>query len=117
MFEITKEGTEVTLLSFNGAAGGGTPFGGVILDEKGNLYGTTQLGGETGDGVGHYGTVFELTTAGKEIILHSFGGGTDGGVPAAGLLRDRAGNLYGTASLGGSSNCNEGCGVVFELTP
>jgi uncharacterized repeat protein (TIGR03803 family) len=53
-------------------------------------------------------------------ILHSFTGLTDGGVPYDGLIRDSAGNLYGTTYQGGDFTCNSvigyGCGVVFELS-
>jgi len=113
VFEITRRGHEVTLHAFHGGAGGSAPFGGVVRDDNGNLYGTTQSGGMKGDGDGGWGTVFELTKAGKEIVLHGFTGGPDGGIPMAGLLRDRLGNLYGTASTGGVLRY----GVVFELTP
>ena len=50
-------------------------------------------------------------------MLYSFRGATDGAGPSGGLLRDKAGNLYGTTSGGGSSSCYEGCGTVFELSP
>jgi uncharacterized repeat protein (TIGR03803 family) len=84
------------------------------MDEKYNLYGTTSLGGR-----GQYGTVFKLSKAGKESVLHSFSYGVAGGAdPNAGLAMDRAGNLYGTTLTGGDFNCNgAGCGVVYKLTP
>jgi hypothetical protein len=64
--------------------------------------------------------VFKLDPTGHEAVLHSFTGGADGAFPTAGLVRDTAGNLYGTTSLGGNlTNCNNqgfpGCGVVFKL--
>jgi uncharacterized repeat protein (TIGR03803 family) len=103
--------TEKTLYSFNGQDGN-EPEGGVILDAKGNLYGTTTLGGTYGDG-----TVFELTPSnGKwtEKVLHSFNpNGKDALFPEAGLISDSSGNLYGT-TYGGGAN---GAGTVFELTP
>lgn len=80
----------------------------------GNLYGTTYFGGAYDDGV-----VFRLDTAGHETILHTFTGGADGADPAAGLIMDKAGNLYGTAELGADTKCasdRQGCGVVFKLT-
>ena len=88
----------------------------MIFDAAGNLYGTTYGGGlnaNNGDG-----TVFELSPmAGggwTEKILHNFNQGSDDGAePAAGLIFDSAGNLYGTTRLGGSS----AYGTVFELTP
>ena len=75
---------------------------------------TVQLlrGGTSGNG-----TVYELshTSSGWiESTLYSFGGGTDGGLPASGVVIDSAGNLYGTATNGGDPSCQ--CGVVFQLT-
>ncbi len=87
----------------------------LIMDAAGNLYGTTNYGGAYGEG---NGTAFELTPeAGggwAEKILHSFGGySKDGYNPAASLILDSAGNLYGTAESGGV----DGSGTVFEITP
>jgi uncharacterized repeat protein (TIGR03803 family) len=115
VFELTPAGggtwTEKVLYSFSGADGNG-PFGGVIFDAAGNLYGTT-----IGGGTYLAGTAFELTPAGggtwTEKGLWSFGNGTDGTSPAAGLIFDAAGNLYGTTQTGGTN----GGGMVFELTP
>ena len=122
--------TETVLHRFAGTDGT-NPVAGLIFDAAGNLYGTT-LGG----GVSDYGTVFELSppaagrTAWTETVLHSFAG-TDGANPAAGLIFDAAGNLYGTAAWGGNPACPlpppplasgglepfRGCGTMFELTP
>jgi uncharacterized repeat protein (TIGR03803 family) len=84
---------------------GAVPVAGLVVDAKGNLYGTTNKGGTS-----NFGTVFEVSTAGKETVLYSFIHGTDGATPFAGLVRDDKGNLYGTA-LGGTS----GSGVVFKV--
>ena len=127
VFELTPgtDGTwtEKVLHSFNLLSEAGseaTPYGGVILDASGNLYGTTSNGG---DGVG---AVFELTptTGGDwtESVLYSFKqNGADGNTPYAGLTFDATGNLYGTTLLGGAYyDCyggEYGCGTVFELTP
>ncbi|MGB6690338.1 MAG: choice-of-anchor tandem repeat GloVer-containing protein [Terracidiphilus sp.] len=124
VFELTPavEGTwtEKILYSFGtSTTDGQNPYSGVVFDGKGNLYGATEIGGEyapggTADG----GTAFKLTpvTTGPwtETVLHSFGGtATDGDlVRSATLLRDAAGNLYGTTSSGGS-----GDGTVFEVEP
>ena len=91
------------------------PDGGLTLDQKGSVYGTTSQGGSKGNG-----TVFQLTRGAdgrwKETILYNFpdafnnGGGAD-----AGVIFDRAGNLYGTTPGGGDPNCQ--CGVVFKMTP
>jgi uncharacterized repeat protein (TIGR03803 family) len=80
----------------------------VIRDERGNLYGTTQNGGVYGQGV-----VFELDSAGNQLVLYSFQGAPDGSQPWAGVTRDRAGNLYGTTANGGAANA----GIVFQLNP
>ncbi len=95
----------------------------VIIDSAGNLYGTTQLGGTSQNcqALG-CGTVYELSPNGAggwtATTLHSFNGGNDGQWPAAGLVRDSAGNLYGTTQNGGGgAGCTYGCGVVFRLSP
>jgi len=94
--------------------GAGPGVGALVIDSAGNLYGSTDGGGSTG-----YGTVFKLTpgTDGhwKETILHNFAGDANGGFAAAGVVRDQAGNLYGTTIAGGSAQC--GCGVVYKLAP
>jgi uncharacterized repeat protein (TIGR03803 family) len=106
--------SEEILHSFNfNGADGVQPYGGLVFDPAGNLYGTTANGG-----VYNEGTVFELSTAAggrwSEKILHDFSdAGTDGAQPLAGLILDAAGNLYGTTSFGGAS----GEGTVFELLP
>lgn len=87
---------------------GGTPNTPVILDGKGNLYGTALQGGANNDGV-----VFRITPKGEETTLYSFAGGADGDKPEAGLVMDRSGNLYGTTNLGGPSDQ----GTVFRLAP
>ena len=94
-------------------ADGALPYAGLVLDKKGNLYGTTNEGGTYGGG-----TLFKVTTAGKESVLYSFcaQGGfacTDGEAPFAGLVFDTKGNLYGTTSGGGAY----GGGAVFKVTP
>jgi uncharacterized repeat protein (TIGR03803 family) len=98
------------LHSFTGGADGGKPFAGLIRDAAGNLYGTTTAGGASGNGV-----VFKLSPVGTETVLYNFTGGADGAYPTAGLVRDAAGNLYGTTVNGGANTCTNGCGVVFEL--
>ena len=117
---------EKVLYAFNGGKGGADSYSSLIFDSTGNLYGTTQRGGHLSDcdGVG-CGVVFKLTpdSSGKwkETVLYTFHGGKDGAFPSAGLTLDPAGNLYGTAQLGGSTSgslCQiSGCGVVFKLVP
>ncbi|MGA2369618.1 MAG: choice-of-anchor tandem repeat GloVer-containing protein [Candidatus Korobacteraceae bacterium] len=123
VFELTPTAgggwTEQVLHNFTGAYNDGAyPYGDLIFDTAGNHYGTTSEGGNAGAG-----TAFELTpTEGgswTQQVLHSFGIGTDGARPNAGLVFDAAGNLYGTTYFGGTNNsmcsCNS-CGTVFELT-
>lgn len=112
IFEIDVAGTETTLHSFAGGASDGcTPLQGLVIDESGNLYGTTFNCGAYGNG-----TVFELDSAGKMTILHSFTGGRDGSGPEGGhLVRDKSGNLYGVTFGGGSKACPNGCGVLYRL--
>jgi uncharacterized repeat protein (TIGR03803 family) len=105
--------TFTVLYKFTGPPDGASPYAGLVRDAAGNLYGTTQLGGAAGG----YGTVFKVDKTGKETVLHSFTGGKDGGYPFAGLVRDTAGNLYGTTTSGGDLNCGDhnGCGTVFKV--
>jgi len=107
VFKLSKTSKETVLYSFTGGSGGATPYAGLILDAKGNLYGTTYNGGASG-----VGTVFKLSKTGKETVLYSFTGGTDGASPYAGLILDAKGNLYGTTFYGGAY----GAGTVFKLS-
>lgn len=92
-FKIDAAGKESVLHSFSGTPDGGLPHAGLIGDATGNLYGTTQVGGAF-----DFGTVFTLDKTGKETVLYSFTGGSDGGYPFGGLIRDAEGNLYGTTN-------------------
>jgi uncharacterized repeat protein (TIGR03803 family) len=107
VFELS--GTDETVLfTFTGHNNGSEPVDTLVEDAAGNLYGTTRLGGKSGAG-----TVFKIDRTGKETVLYSFNGLSDGSQPMAGLVRDSKGNLYGTTQLGG----NEKQGIVFELSP
>jgi uncharacterized repeat protein (TIGR03803 family) len=117
VFKVDSEGNEIVLYSFCAEVNctdGNTPYPGVIRDAAGNLYGVTAAGGEFDRGV-----VFQLDATGKESVLYSFSGGSDGGFPDSVLVEDAGGNLYGTTKDGGNSGCTggAGCGVVFELSP
>ncbi len=110
-----KDGKEAVLYSFaGGSADGASPQAELTMDEAGNLYGTTSAGGKAGNG-----TVFELVAPKKkngkwkEVVLYSFGAGSDGAVPLSGVTFDAAGNLYGTTSVGGAN----GYGTIFQLKP
>jgi uncharacterized repeat protein (TIGR03803 family) len=118
VFSITRDGTEKMLHSFGNESDGLTPDA-ALTNLNGTLYGTTFQGGAyAGSGFG-VGTVFSITTGGTEKVLHSFGKGTDGAYPRAGLMNVN-GTLYGTTEEGGShSSCvgyHDGCGTVFSVT-
>jgi len=112
VFKITKKGVAKVLHSFRSVPDGAEPLAGLI-DVGGTLYGTTSAGGVTTSGTG--GTVFKITTAGVDTVLHSFKGGSHGALPGAGLI-DVAGPLYGTTANGGTGSCSGGCGTVFKIT-
>ena len=101
-----------TLYAFKDQPDGASPYGGVISDAAGNLYGTTYYAG-----VYDLGTVYKLThNNGKwtESVLYSFKGGLDGASPISSLVADASGNLYGTTSDGGAASCV--CGVIFKVS-
>jgi uncharacterized repeat protein (TIGR03803 family) len=97
--------TEVVLYAFSGAGDGANPGAGLVRDSSGNLWGTTEYGGSSGDGV-----VFKLAPSGQETTVYSFTGGS-GANPQAVLAIDSLGTLYGTTPYGGS-----GYGVVFKVS-
>ena len=120
VYELTRAGngawTEQLIYSFKGADGE-NPLGGLVLDSAGNLYGTTDYGGQQTCNMG-CGTIFKLsrTQGGQWVhtLLHAFNG-ADGWGPASDLIFDRSGNLFGTTISGGlTASC---CGTAFELTP
>src|ERR1700733_13909644 len=123
VFELVRKPgpwTESILYNFNGS-GGGYPLAGLIADSAGNLYGTT---GYKGSDPCACGTVYELSPPSapgdpwQETTLHSFTGGGDGAFPRAELWRDKSGDLFGTASLGGKGGgSGGGGGTVFKLDP
>jgi uncharacterized repeat protein (TIGR03803 family) len=107
VFEISSAGRYIPLYYFSGGADGARPYAGLIRDSEGNLYGTTELGGDA-----QFGTVFKLDPGGVETVLHSFTS-AEGNEPLSGLVRDGAGNIFGTTYFGGPSDQ----GGVFKLTP
>jgi uncharacterized repeat protein (TIGR03803 family) len=142
VYEIQRTSSgwkEVVLHRFdnNGTDGVGPGFGALFMDDSGNLYGTTVGGGShtcfageirafaipsgagyfPGNAIGNCGTIFKLTKLAdgswKENILYNFKGGAAGSGPGAGVVMDKAGNLYGTTIYGGSG----GSGVVYKLAP
>ena len=119
IYSITTTGTENVLYSFAGGSDGAVPHAGLIY-VKGTLYGTTTQGGGTGCGGNGCGTIYSVSTAGAETVLHRFGGSPDGANPYAGMI-DVNGTLYGVTAGGGGPGCEafdtSGCGTVFSLTP
>ena len=117
IFSVSTSGTEHVLHKFKGGSDGWGPLAGLIV-VKGTLYGTTASGGSSGCNSYGCGTVFKVSMTGAGYsVLYRFAGGADGARPFAGLVLVN-GVLYGTTALGGgSTNCNEGCGTVFELAP
>ena len=178
VFEVDAAGKETVLYNFTGAGAGSGPIAGLNRDSSGNLYGTTQYGGDFACDFDSYccGVVFMVTPSGKETVLHAFSGGSDGagpwggltlcgpalnakrrvicgvtpdggvyergvafglsearhetilysfqngpdgGYPFGPLIRDSAGNLYGTTDEGGDLSCSPGqgygCGTVFKV--
>ncbi|HTR24709.1 MAG TPA: choice-of-anchor tandem repeat GloVer-containing protein [Terriglobales bacterium] len=110
LYEVTAGGTYKILYNFMGGDDGLYPLAPPVLDKKGNLYGTTENGG-----AGGYGTVWQFNPkTGQKTILHDFVY-QDGQSPWGGaLVFDKAGNLYGTTSAGGTVN---GSGTIFKLAP
>lgn len=101
-----------TIYSFRGQPDGSFPYGALLFDRRGNIYGTTYYGGANG-----IGSVYQLSPRpigeADESVLYSFqDDGTDGNSPIGNLVADRVGNLYGTTSEGGL-----GSGVIFKLSP
>jgi uncharacterized repeat protein (TIGR03803 family) len=115
VFKLAPNGKYTVLHAFTGSPSDGDgPNAGVIMDSKGNLYGTTLYGAS-----GAVGTVFKLAPDGTETVLYSFcsqSNCTDGQLPHAGVIADKAGNLYGTTD-GGAIIKGYEYGTVFKLAP
>ena len=115
VFSLTASGEETPLYTFTGGTDGYDANGSLLIDGKGNLYGTTYAGGDSKCNGSSYvtgcGVVFEVTPGGREKVIHTFKG-PEGANPSYGLATDTKGNGYSTASFGGASNN----GVVFEIT-
>jgi uncharacterized repeat protein (TIGR03803 family) len=108
VFKLSSTNEETVLYSFKGGSDGLAPYDALVQDSAGNLYGTTRYGG----GTTNYGTIFRLSTKGVETVF-SFKTITAGVNTFAGLVRDSAGNLYGTTPYGGVNIS----GNVFKLSP
>ena len=121
VYSITTSGSEKLLHSF-GRRGDGYGANGDLMDVNGTLYGTTLQGGGSRRCTYGCGTVFAITTTGKEHVVYDFGGSNDGALLNAGLI-DVNGTLYGTTTRGGTSSaCYDGedavrgCGTIFGVS-
>lgn len=107
--------TYTVLHTFTGGGDGAEPIFGLVMDQGGNLYGTTEYGGTHGDG-----TVFKLSRLHSGWVLNAlydFMGFQDGSDPRAGVTLGPDGAPYGTTVFGGDGSCIGGCGVVYRLRP
>ena len=122
VFKLDASGIHSVLHEFTGPPDGAQPpYGALVLDAEGNLYGATYGGGDagcTGGGTFGCGTVYKIDPNGTETVLYAFLGSPDGGYPASNPIRNAAGNLYGTTDFGGMLNYyGIPYGTVYEVTP
>jgi uncharacterized repeat protein (TIGR03803 family) len=113
IFKVTLDGVFSVVYNFcslSNCADGSTPVGSLIINRAGNLYGTTNRGGEF-----NQGAVFELTPECAETVLYSFTGGADGGNPVGKLTQDAQGNMYGVTYAGGPTPSSS-YGTLFKIT-
>lgn len=119
VYKIYKSGKDTILHSFTGRGADFPPvYASLALDAKGNILGTTPIGGNQSCGSG-CGAIFMLDSLGKNTIVHEFTGGSQGANPESGVIIDSEGNIYGTAAIGGDLTCgleSAGCGIVYKLT-
>jgi uncharacterized repeat protein (TIGR03803 family) len=122
VFEVARgqggQWQETLLYGFHTGFDGSSPIAPLLMDQAGNLYGTTNEGGSGNGEAGGDGVVFALTPAPPGVMwaeapIYSFQGQPDGNGPTSGLVMDSQGNLYGVAPGGGTN----GTGVVFRVTP
>jgi uncharacterized repeat protein (TIGR03803 family) len=112
IFRLDRNGRGSQLYAFTDGPDGANPLAGLVRDQKGNLFGTTWNGGDAGCNFGlGCGVVFKLSRNGKETPLYQFTSLGEG-EPVAPLVRDAAGNFYGTAS---GNECGGSCGIVFKV--
>lgn len=115
VFTVSTGGTESVVYSFAGGDDGQGPEAALTADSADKLYGTTVYGGGSGCGGAGCGTVFSVTTAGKESVIYRFQGGTDG-ERAYASVTVLGRKLYGATLEGGSGCGSTGCGTIFELS-
>jgi len=110
VFKVAPDGAESVLYAFKGGSDGANPVSRLMRDTRGNLYGTTMRGGNT-DGLAYYGTVFRIASTGRKKTIYAFQTSNDAAFPAAGLISDSKGNLYGTTIGGGPVHA----GAVYKI--
>jgi len=114
VFKLDTTGKLAVLYVFTGGTDGGQPEAGLILDNSGNLYGTTTLGGDLNclsDYGSGCGVVFKIDPKGHETVLHAFAGKPDGWYPRGELIRDKQGNFYGATWFGGADDD----GTIYKM--
>jgi len=119
-FRVSPAGTETILHTFGGFSSddGSLPAADLMTDRKGTIYGTTRTGGNSNNcGMAGCGTIFSFTSGGSFNVVFAFQGGADGAQPAGGVVEDKSGNLYGSASEGGvvTNDCQAGCGTLYAV--
>ncbi len=113
-YELSSTKGLIVLHNFTGpqTADGCLPLGTLAIDKSGNLYGATSRCGSANEG-----TVFKVGNTGKYTVLHNFvGGPSDGAIPSSGVIRDKAGNLYGETQFGGTNGGANGGGTIYKLS-
>jgi uncharacterized repeat protein (TIGR03803 family) len=124
VFKVNSKGALSVMHAFAGGADGAQPASTLLKGLDGAFYGTTEAGGSgdcafPGEPIG-CGTVFRVTAAGEESVIHEFSGyPTDGSEPMGGLVQAKNGTLYGTTAAGGYTdpgNCSSGCGTIFSMS-
>lgn len=112
LYKISAAGKVSVLHNFTGSDGFSAQGEFLVQAKDGNFYGTSYQGGSS-----NFGVIFRLSPTGTYKVLYNFTGGADGGNPQADMEAATDGNLYGTASVGGSTTgCSTGCGVIFKIT-
>src|SRR5262249_15650294 len=114
VWKVSKKGRETILHTFKlSSSDGCSPFGGVVRDPKGDLYGVTDGGGANG-----VGALYQLDPKGGFTLLYSFGSGSDGTDPVGEVMRSASGTIFGTTSDGGIGDClGDTCGTVWSYVP
>lgn len=110
VYKVTQSGVQTVIYTFLAKGDGNQPYGGLIVDSAGNLYGATV---HDGDRTCDCGVVYKISPTGQESVLYKFKGGSDGAFPLTTLATDSAGNLYGTTQRGGTYDA----GTIFQLAP